>query len=64
MTMLSMMPGFGTVGSPILELVAAAIAVDVGLLTDPHGPPDDTAEAVFPVMAGAASQTPSTIRYR
>jgi hypothetical protein len=38
MTMLIMMPGFGTVGSPILELVAAAIAVDVGLLTDSQAP--------------------------
>jgi hypothetical protein len=32
------MPGFGTVGSPILGLVAAAIAVDVGLLTDLQPP--------------------------
>jgi hypothetical protein len=50
MTIPSMIPGLGTVGNPIPELVAAAIAVDVGFETDPSGPPDDITEAVFPVI--------------
>ena len=46
-----MTPGLGTVGNPIPELVAAAIAVDVGVKTDPSDLLDDTTEAVFPAMA-------------
>lgn len=44
------MPSLGTVGIPIPELVAAAIAVDVGLETDPPDLPDDNTEAVFPAI--------------